>query len=370
MVLFQIQTNPLGCFAIKDRKIVLHRLFVSEQKTTRDIAKKLIYARNNLLSEEREIIKDLCKGQDVEIAITNLHRLKDEKGKFSAKFVELEPSKILSLEEISRQIMPDSKKLRELIWAVNLEITKEEMRLQEPDKIIIQLINTIDELNNILNLMNERLREYYGLYFPEIDIIEDHEVYASIAALGNKENLDLEKVNLSEKIKEKIKEKSITSFGMKLEDEEIISISLIANEILNLYKLKAQLEENLKNQMTKTCPNITCLAGYMLGARLLARAGSLEKLAFMPASTIQMLGAEKALFKFLRTKKLPPKHGIIFTLPEISSAPKKNRGKIARYFATKIAIAARVDYFKGKFIGNKIGDKFKRYVENLTKIKT
>jgi len=365
---FQIQTNPLGCFAVRDGKIISHHLFIS--RTSSEIAKDLIYARKNLLPEERKIVGELSKSKTgCEIGLKNCKRAKhdeQDKTKFeNVCFVEIPMSKIIPIEEIAEQIMMERDELKRLTWSVNLEITKEEMRVPEIDKVAIQLISTIDELNNIVNLMNEQLHEYYGAYFPEIDAIGDHEIYASVAALGNRENLDLKNINLSEKIKKKIRREGLASFGMKLEDKYVSGASLFAGEILNLYKLKAELEENLKRVITEISPNLTYLAGHMLGARLLLRAGSLEKLAFMPASTVQMLGAEKSLFKFLRTKKLPPKHGIIFTLPDISAAQKKDRGKISRNFAAKVSIAVRVDYFKGEFIGKELKEKFNKFIENL-----
>lgn len=377
--MFQIQTNLLGCFAIRKGKIISYRSFISKQSSEMsslrshisknkfsEIAKKLIYARKNLLSEERELIEELSKSrQNIEICLKGCERADSLKEKFNVKFTEISPSKVIPIEEISEQLMISQDDLKELIREVNINITKEEMRIPEIDKVVIQLISTVDELNSIINLMNEQLREYYGMYFPEIDAISDSEIYASIASLGNRETLDLGGINLSEKIKEKIRKESRESFGMLLKNEYITGASALASEILNLYKLKLKLEGNLKNIMTEISPNLTYLAGYMLGARLLMYAGSLEKLAFMPASTIQIHGAEKALFKFLRTKKNPPKHGIIFTLSEISNAQKKDRGKIARNFAAKVSIAARVDYFKGEFVGKELKLKFDKFVENL-----
>ncbi|OQX21419.1 MAG: hypothetical protein BWK75_03145 [Candidatus Altiarchaeales archaeon A3] len=364
--MFQIQTNPLGCFAIRDGKIISHSSFISGQ-STEITAKSLIYARKNLLPEECKIAEDLSKSKaGCEIGLKNCERAKQDKTNFeNVRFVEISQSKIIPIEEIAEQIMIDPYELKRHIWSVNLEITKEEMRAPEIDRVAIQLISTVDELNNTVNLMDEQLHEYYGAYFPEIDAISDHEIYASVAALGNRENLDLKNINLSEKIKEKLRTEGIASFGMKLDDKYISGASLLAGEILNLYKLKAELEENLKRVMIEISPNLSYLAGHMLGARLLLRAGSLEKLAFMPASTVQMLGAEKALFKFLRTKKLPPKHGIIFTLSEICTAQKKDRGKISRNFAAKVSIAAKVDYFKGDFVGKELKEKFNKVIENL-----
>jgi len=354
--MFQIQTNLLGCFLIKDKKIISYNLF---SKSSKEIACDLIYAQKNLLPEEYKIIEELEKSYKGKIFIKNCERVK------SKNFAEISPLKSISLEEICDQIVFDKNELRKRVREINIEITKEEMRVCELDKVAIRLISIIDELNKNINSMNEQLREYYGMYFPEIDAISDHEIYASIAALGNRKNLDMKEINLSEKIKEKIKDEGKTSFGIELGDKYIKLASLLAKEIMDLYKLKTEYEENLKNLMNETAPNLTYLAGHMLAARLITLAGSLKNLAFMPASTIQMLGAEKALFKFLRTKKLPPKHGIIYTLPVIEGAQKKYRGKISRNFAAKISIAAKADYFKGGFIGKKLKEKFDKFVENL-----
>jgi rRNA biogenesis protein Nop56/Nop58 len=117
--------------------------------------------------------------------------------------------------------------------------------------------------------------------------------------------------------------------------------------------------------MKEVAPNITALVGPTLGARLLSLAGSLEDLAKMPASTIQVLGAEKALFRALRKKGRPPKHGVIFQYPDIHTSPRWQRGKIARALAAKLAIAARVDQFSGRFIGDKLNEELKKRIEEI-----
>ena len=120
--------------------------------------------------------------------------------------------------------------------------------------------------------------------------------------------------------------------------------------------------------MKEVAPNVTALVGPLLGARLLSLAGSLEELAKLPASTIQVLGAEKALFRALRTGGKPPKHGVIFQFPEIRRSPRWQRGKIARALATKLAIAARVDYFTGRYIGDELKKKLMERIDEIKKL--
>jgi len=131
-------------------------------------------------------------------------------------------------------------------------------------------------------------------------------------------------------------------------------IQQLSNATLDLYRRREELEQYITKMMTEVAPNIQGLVGSLLGARLIGYAGGLERMAKLPSSTIQVLGAEKALFRSLRTNALPPKHGIIFQFPEIHQNPRWLRGKIARALAGKITIAARVDAFKGQYIADKL----------------
>ncbi len=106
--------------------------------------------------------------------------------------------------------------------------------------------------------------------------------------------------------------------------------------------------------MKEVAPNIQGLVGSLLGARLISLAGGLDRMARLPSSTIQVLGAEKALFRSLKSNSLPPKHGVIFQFPEIHQSPKWQRGKIARALAGKLAITARVDAFHGQYIADEL----------------
>ncbi len=116
---------------------------------------------------------------------------------------------------------------------------------------------------------------------------------------------------------------------------------------MDLFELRKDIEEHIEEQMKAEAPNTSVILGALVGARILARAGSLRRLATMPASTIQVLGAEKALFRSLKTGANPPKHGILFQHAIVHAAPRWQRGKVARAIAAKAAIAARVDVFKG-----------------------
>jgi nucleolar protein 56 len=142
-------------------------------------------------------------------------------------------------------------------------------------------------------------------------------------------------------------------------------IQKLASEISDLYKLREQIEDYLETAMDEVAPNLKALVGAKLAARLMSLAGGLKELAMMPASTIQVLGAEKALFRHLRTGAKPPKHGVIFQYPAINRSPWWQRGKIARALAGKLAIAARVDYFSGEYIGEELKKELEQRIKEI-----
>lgn len=230
-----------------------------------------------------------------------------------------------------------------LFYERNLELTKRTLKkVTKEDTLIIQAINNIDELTKIINILVKRVREWYELYCPEISKkIANHERFINII--------------ISKKREELLKELHQSTIGIDLNEYNLKPIMRIANEIKNLYKLKGLQQAYLKRLMENLCPNLTALVGPLVGAKLISLASSLKHLTQFPASTIQLLGAEKALFRHLHNKKkLPPKHGVIFEHPLVCKAPKQERGKRARALADKISIAVKVDYFKGKFIGDKL----------------
>ena len=243
-------------------------------------------------------------------------------------------------------------KLRE--FALQLSSSKVAEVSQSPDLHIVQAINTLDETDKIINSIGSRLREWYGLHFPELDnLIDSVNGYSQIVLAGKRENIskeNLENAGFPESKVEMlllIKEKSR---GGDLTEKNLAIVQTLAKQILDLFKLRKTIEEHVEEQMKDEAPNITAILGAAVGARILAHAGSLKRLASMPASTIQVLGAEKALFRSLKTGSNPPKHGILFQHASVHAAPKWQRGKIARAVAGKAAIAARVDVFKGGLI--------------------
>ncbi|WP_297467667.1 C/D box methylation guide ribonucleoprotein complex aNOP56 subunit [Thermococcus sp.] len=257
-------------------------------------------------------------------------------------------------------------------YTVGVALTR--LRIQEQsgarDKMIIQAIEALDDIDKVINLLVSRLREWYGLHFPELDeILPKHPQYvAFVKEIGSRENVTrerLEKLGFSEGKIEKILRASEKSMGAPLGKFDSEIIRKLASEISDLYKLREQIEDYLEMAMDEVAPNLKALVGAKLAARLMSLAGGLKELAMMPASTIQVLGAEKALFRHLRTGAKPPKHGVIFQYPAINRSPWWQRGKIARALAGKLAIAARVDYFSGEYIGEELKKELEQRIKEI-----
>jgi len=240
-------------------------------------------------------------------------------------------------------------RLRE--FAISLSSSKVSEVSQSPDLHIIQAINSLDETDKIINAMSSRLREWYGLHFPELDnIIDSINGYSQIVLAGKRDNLSktiYEDAGFPESKVEMLTLVTDKSRGGDISDANLAIVQTMAKQILELFDLRKNLEVHVETEMKKIAPNLSVILGTAVGARILARAGSLKNLAVMPASTIQVLGAEKALFRSLKTGAQPPKHGLLFQHALVHAAPRWQRGKIARAVAGKAAIAARVDFHGG-----------------------
>jgi nucleolar protein 58 len=239
------------------------------------------------------------------------------------------------------------------------------------DTMIVQAVSLIDDLDKELNNYAMRLREWYGWHFPEIGkIIPDHTALAkTIRAIGSKSNAvttDLSGI-LPEDLATKIKEEAEMSMGTELSDIDIILLNQLCTQLIELYDYRLELNEYLKNRMTALAPNLTVLLGELIGARLVSRAGSLVNLAKYPASTVQILGAEKALFRALKTKRDTPKYGIIYHAQLISQASTRLKGKMARKLAAKISLSTRVDALCDEDLGNNIGLEARAHLETQLK---
>jgi len=241
----------------------------------------------------------------------------------------------------------ENKKYYSQFYNKNLELTKVSIKESvNNDALIIQTINSIDEIDKTINLLTKRLREWYSLYNPEVsNKVEDHEKFVSLILKKSKTQL-LKDLNIDEE----------DSMGAELKEKDVSSILILATQINNFYKLKNHYEDYLKELEKETCPNFSMVAGITIAAKLISHAGSLKRLVEMPASTIQILGAEKALFRHMRNKRrnLPPKYGIIHEHQLIQKSKNEVHGKVARTLADKLSIAVKIDYFKGKFIGDKL----------------
>jgi nucleolar protein 56 len=219
------------------------------------------------------------------------------------------------------------------------------------DLHIIQAINALDEYDKYINILSERTREWYGLHFPELaSVVENINTYCDIVLIGDRKDITTEVLNnlgLDEKKINKIIDLSLNSKGGEITSDNINILRSIAKDLKTLIKVREAISNYIEKEMESIAPNIKELVGANIGARLIAKVNGLDKLASLPASTIQVLGAEKALFRALKSKTKPPKHGIIFQHTLIHSAPKWQRGKIARALASNLALAARLDYYKG-----------------------
>lgn len=219
-----------------------------------------------------------------------------------------------------------------------------------PDKVdtmIVQAINLLDELDKEVNTYAMRVREWYGWHFPEMSrIVNDNIDYAKCVLKAgvrvNFKNTDFSDILLPD-VEETLKETCEISMGTEVSEDDIANVKALCTQVIELSAYRTKLYDYLKNRMAAIAPNLTVMVGELVGARLIAHAGSLMNLAKAPASTVQILGAEKALFRALKTKHDTPKYGLIYHASLIGQSAQKNKGKVSRVLAAKTALAIRVD---------------------------
>ncbi len=236
----------------------------------------------------------------------------------------------------------------------SLEAAEDAIRAasSRPDLHLVQAIQALDDADKFLNVTATRVSEWYGLCFPELtQMIQDNLALCRLVIdVGARESYSEELLKgrgFTDKKVEAILAARDRSKGGTMSGKDMDKVKALAALAGSLGSIRDGLNTYVESQMKSICPNVTEVAGATIGARLMAKAGGLDRLAVMPASTIQILGAEKALFRALRTGARPPKHGILFQHQAVHTAPKWQRGKIARTLANKIAIAARVDFYRG-----------------------
>ncbi|KAJ8349881.1 hypothetical protein SKAU_G00250110 [Synaphobranchus kaupii] len=219
-----------------------------------------------------------------------------------------------------------------------------------PDKVdtmIVQAISLLDDLDKELNNYIMRCREWYGWHFPELGkTITDNLAYCkSVRKIGDRTNVattDLSEI-LPEEVEAEVKLAAEISMGTEVSEQDIGNIMHLCDQVIEITEYRSQLYDYLKNRMMAIAPNLTVMVGELVGARLIAHAGSLLNLAKHPASTVQILGAEKALFRALKTRRDTPKYGLIYHASLVGQTTAKNKGKISRMLAAKAALAIRYD---------------------------
>lgn len=254
-----------------------------------------------------------------------------------------------------------------------LLITRERVRqaAEKRDRLIVHAIETIDDLDKTLNLFASRLREFYGMHFPELgDAIDNHHTFALIISkTGEKEQITKEllvdEVKLPETKAEKILADREKSMGSPLLEKDIKIIQDQAKTVVDLYARRHELEKWMESTMAEVAPNLSGVVSPLLAARLIALAGGLRELAVSPSSKIQVLGAEKALYRTMRTGAPPPKHGIIFQDPRLNQSKWWQRGKIARAIAAKLSIASRMDFFDADDKSDKLNAELNEKIEEI-----
>lgn len=235
------------------------------------------------------------------------------------------------------------------------------------DTMIVQAVSLLSDIDKELNNYAMRLKEWYSWHFPELEkIVSDNESFARVVlTLGMRKNIydaDLTAV-VPEEIAEDIKKACEISFGTEILEEDEINIKALASQVVEITEYRATLSEYLSNRMKAISPNLTILIGELVAAKLIAHAGSLMNLAKLPASTIQILGAEKALFRAMKTRKNTPKYGIIYNASLVGQAQAKFKGRIARTLAAKASLCVRYDAL-GEDQNGTLGNKTKAFLDN------
>jgi len=326
-------TKWFGVFVCDETKVIDKRLM---PKNAEQIAEKLaLMQRGSLLPEEIELAKDKKKLRVSE-------RRQSELGRpmmFDSSFIKADAYGYSG----------------ELMHAAMLNLGK--LRTSEPipgDKNLVQAIRHLDDLVVSCNLMNERLHEWYGLHFPELGDIAKERRYCELVSKHGDRSGILKELG-----------SNIESIGSDMEESDIVRIRGLADAVCRMYDDRAGIESYISELANETAPNMCALLGSSLAARLISSAGGLERLASLPSSTLQLLGAEKAMFRHLRSGKKGPKHGIIFQHPDIHRAPYWQRGNISRALAGKALIAAKVDCYKGEFVGDTLLSEFNKKTEDI-----
>ncbi len=325
-------TTWFGSFLLDDGKVARQALFPQDAEALADRLAQVDEWK--VLDEERELIRGLD-----EFFVSEPRLERKAGGRLTA-----EKPPFLRAEDFGYD--------RDLLHRAMLALGRRRMRKAVgPDDHLRQAVAAIDDLQEAENVLLERLREWYGLHFPELARTADEAMYLDlIARYGTREAMPIDAKD---------------SVGAPLGPAEVEAVQALAVLVRETRNRRTATEAYAERSAGDRARNVAHLAGPLIAARLVSLAGGVHELARLPSSTVQLLGAEKALFRHLRDHKRPPKHGVLFQHPLVHRAPRWQRGAIARAFAGKIAIAARADAYSGRFIADGLKADLDRAIANI-----
>jgi len=277
-----------------------------------------------------------------------------------------------------KALEPKKENMAQLGLGHSYSRSKVKFNVNRSDNMVIQAIALIDQLDKDINTFAMRVREWYGYHFPEmVRLVNDNFQYCQLVQLiKNRKCLTgvsdemlegIEKIVMDSAKATAICDCARASMGMDISDFDLMNIDIFARKVISLAQYRKKLQGYLSDKMNAVAPSLSSLIGDVVGARLISHAGSLTKLAKYPASTVQILGAEKALFRALKTRGNTPKYGLLFHSTFIGRATAKNKGRISRFLANKCSIASRIDAFS-ETPNTIFGDKLKEQVEERLKL--
>ncbi|WMV47860.1 hypothetical protein MTR67_041245 [Solanum verrucosum] len=333
------------------RKVVKLKAFSKFENTSEALSAATLLIDSKPSKGLRKFLKAHCDGETLAVADSKLGNAIKEKLQIDCvhnnAVMELMRGVRSQLTELisglaSQDLAPMSLGLSHSLSRYKLKFSPDKV-----DTMIVQAISLLDDLDKELNTYAMRVREWYGWHFPELaKIVQDNILYAkAVKLMGDRTNaakLDFSDI-LPEEVEAALKEASMISMGTEVSDLDLENIKDLCTQVLSFSEYRAQLYDYLKSRMNTIAPNLTALVGELVGARLIAHGGSLMNLAKQPGSTVQILGAEKALFRALKTKHATPKYGLIYHASLIGQAAPKHKGKISRSLAAKTALAIRYD---------------------------
>jgi len=356
----------IGVFALAaDGRVIEKALYPKEPEK---IARAITRQRNGEITREvLKVAEGLMKRGFDTVTTTNPELAETLRGEytFEVDVVDSSPGDALreELPAIARQnnMVKDEDGYYELGRQVSTILTRGAVQdaLGGKEAQITQTVQLLGELDTGLNGLSSRVREWYGLHYPELSrLIRDHEKYLRfITEIGDRASVTQEKLDalgLQRREATGILKGADGSMGAPLSVGDLAEVQRLAGQVLSLYEYRGKLMEYIGGLASEAAPNVSALAGPTLAAKLIEKAGGIKRMAMMPSSSLQILGAEKALFRAVKTNAKPPKHGLIFQHPYVNAAPRGLRGLRARHLAAKLSIAARADAFSGNFIAEQL----------------